>query len=318
MSKPGQGRLSQEALDLYVRISQQEPVGPGEGPALTELIDWRLVAVDPQKPNVPVVLDPNEALRRRREAGLRRLAAEADALAAAAEATDELAIHFNRSKWWSGPGSEFLAEPELVNARIANALNGAASELLTAQPGGPRTAEQVAIATERDGAALERGVKIRCLYRDTVRDDEVTGGFVAGMSSRGAQFRTRIGPFQRCVIIDRREAFIDDYLIPGAPPHAARHVKDRGVIAFICEAFEHTWRVSDVWEGTPRRPGDVSGARTTALQREILLDTENGVPQKITARRLGISLRRLTTEVKHLREDVFQVPTLAAMTARWV
>jgi hypothetical protein len=206
----------------------------------------------------------------------------------------------------------------MVNARIAHALSGAASELMTAQPGGPRTLAQVTTAEQRDGDALQRGVQIRCLYRDTVRDDEVTGGYVAMMTRRGAQFRTQIGPFQRCVIIDRREAFINDHLVPGAAPHAARHVKDRGVVAFIAESFDNTWRLSDAWEGTPRRPGDVSGARTTALQREILLDTENGVQQKTTARRLGISLRKLTEEVRHLKEDVFEAPTLAAMTARWV
>ncbi|WP_228981416.1 hypothetical protein [Streptomyces sp. DH12] len=314
--------MSDEARRLYARIARQEPVGDGDKAVLEELAAWDLVAVDPAAPGTPVVLDPQQAARHRVDAGLQALAEAAEALARVPRMAAELSGEFERSKWWSGPASEFLAEVSLVNARIGQALGSAEVELLTAQPGGSRTREQVAAALEQDGGALARGVRIRSLYRDVVRDDVVTREYASVMSGRGAEFRTQIGPFPRMVIIDRREAFISEPLVEDAAPHAARHVRDRAMVAFIVEVFEEVWRRSEQWEGEGR-PADGGGLgagaplRTTALQREILLDLENGVMQQATAARLGISLRRLTAEVQYLK-SVWGAPSLPALAARWV
>ncbi|MFJ9799879.1 hypothetical protein [Streptomyces sp. NPDC101145] len=314
--------LSEPARRLYGRIARQQPLHPQDTGPLEELAAWNLVSVDPSGTHPPVVLDPHEVARHRIEHGLKALETAAHQLAQAPRIADELAAEYGRSVWWSGPGSEFLADVNLVNARIGQALATARDELLTAQPGGPRTREQVTAALERDGGALERGVRIRSLYRDVVRDDTVTRGYATAMSARGAQFRTQIGPFQRMVVIDRREAFISEPLVEDAAPHAARHVKDRAMVAFIAEVFEEVWRRSEEWSGEGR-PGDGGGLgagaplRTTALQREILLDLENGVMQQVTAARLGISLRRLTSEVSYLKE-MWGAPSLPALAAKWV
>jgi hypothetical protein len=327
VQETGSGRLSPEARRLYGRIARGDEVDvDAESGTLEELVAWRLVAVQTDRPGghqgAPVVLDPAEAVRRHRDEGLALLAEAARNLADAPQVADELLPEFERSKWWSGPGSEFLAAPATVNARIAAAVSGARFELLTAQPGGGRTREQIDAALERDGGALARGIQLRTLYRDTVRDDVITRSYAAQMSGRGAQLRTHIGPFQRMVVIDRSQAFISDYAVNGADAHAARHVKDRGVVAFIVEVFEDVWRRSEPWQGEGRPSddgGDGGGAplRTTQLQREILLDAELGVLQGVTAARLGISARRLSTEVSYLRE-AWGAPTLAALVAKWV
>lgn len=336
----GEGRPSQAAVDLYKRLARGEDLAPGDEGPLEELVAWRLASVDTDGPGgraagTPVVLDPMQAARQRRDEAMDLWVKAAKDLVAVPRIADELTVEFERSKWWSGPGSEFLADPETVNARIAQALNGARCELLTAQPGGPRTPEQVSRARVRDGDALARGVEIRSLYRDTVRDDPTTSLYARQMSARGAQFRTLVGPFQRCVIIDRSQAYISDHVVRDAAPHAARHVKDRGVVGFIVAVFEEEWRRAEPWAGE-RRPaptgqqgadgeageggfagGETAAVRTTELQREILLDAELGILQSHTAARLGISARTLSAHLSDLRK-AWGAPTLPALIALWV
>ncbi|MEE1757409.1 TrmB family transcriptional regulator sugar-binding domain-containing protein [Streptomyces sp. SP18CS02] len=308
--------LSADATALYARVTRGERVGPEDGPALRELLAWRLVTVDPDLPDLPIALDPQEAGRRRLDDELREMAARAARMAAIPDVTDELSLHFERAKWRSGSGSEFLAEPEQVNARVGEAISQAETELLTAQPCGPRTREHLDAAVGRDARALARGASLRTLYRDGARDDPSTREWATVMTARGAQFRTLAAPFQRCVVVDRRQAFISDHVVEGSPKHAAWHVMDRALVAFIAESFEDAWRRADIWHGDPRRAVPAEGAGLTRRQREILIDTAAGIDQRITARRLSIGLRTLTKELGVLRAR-WGVSTLAALSYQW-
>ncbi|MFD7167029.1 phospholipase D-like domain-containing protein [Streptomyces violascens] len=315
------GALSPEAVDVYGRVTRHEHIDPErDARALAELAEWGLVSTDQRLPHLPIALDPQEAGRRRLDDELRRMAAKAALAARIPQITDELSLHFERAKWRSGRGSEFLGEPELVDARIEQAVGRARAELLTAQPCGPRTEAQLAAVEERDRAALARGVHIRGLYLDTTRDDAVTRAYVSAMTGRGAQFRTQITQFQRCVVIDRRQAFISDHVVNSAPGDASWHVRDRAVVAFIAEVFEECWRRADPWNGDPHSGGPRSagsgGTRTTLLQREILRDMARGIEQRLTAQRLGIGLRSLSKEVQTLRE-LFGASTLQELTYQW-
>lgn len=313
--------LSPEAVELYGRVTRHEHIDPHrDADALAELTEWGLVSTDPHLPHLVIALDPQEAGRRRLDDELRHLAARAALATRIPQLTDELGLHFERAKWRSGRGSEFLGEPELVNARIDQAVGRARAELLTAQPCGPRDQGRREAVEARDSAALTRGVHIRSLCLDTGRDDAVTRAHVATMTARGAQFRTQVAQFQRCVIIDRRQAFISDHIVNSAPGHAFWHVRDRAVVAFIAEVFEEGWRRADPWDGDPH--SGTSGAaggcatRTTPLQREILRDMARGIEQRLTAQRLGIGLRSLSKEVHDLRE-LFGASTLQELTYQW-
>ncbi|MEU9196210.1 hypothetical protein [Streptomyces hundungensis] len=313
--------LSARAVDVYGRVTRHEHIDPvRDARALAELADWGLVTTDPRLPHLPIALDPQEAGRRRLDDELRRMAARAALAARIPQVTDELSLHFERAKWRSGRGSEFLGEPELVNARIEQAVGRARAELLTAQPCGPRTAAQREAVEERDGAALARGVHIRTLYLDAGRDSAVTGAYVSAMTGLGAQFRTQVTQFQRCVVIDRRQAFISDHVVNSAPGDACWHVRDRAVVAFIAEVFEECWRRADPWNGDPDSGAPASaapgGTRTTLLQREILRDMARGIEQRLTAQRLGIGLRSLSKEVHTLRQ-LFGASTLQELTYQW-
>ncbi|WP_374984340.1 TrmB family transcriptional regulator sugar-binding domain-containing protein [Streptomyces fradiae] len=316
-ARPG-APLSEAARALYARVTRGEPVGPGDTGPLAELVAWRLVNVDPDRPAAPpVALDPQEAGRRRLDDELRDLAARAARIAAIPALGDELGLHFARAKWRSGSGSEFLAGREQVAARIAEAVERAQDEVLTALPWGPACQEALAETTDRDTRALARGVRLRTLFGDGVRDDAGARAWATRMAARGTRFRTLLSPFQRCVVVDRRQAFVSDHVVGGDPEETAWHVMDRAFVAFVAEGFEDTWRRADIWHGDPRRavPADRK-SELTERQREILIDTAAGVDQRITARRLGIGLRTLTKELALLRAR-WGAPTLAALAYQW-
>jgi hypothetical protein len=122
--------------------------------------------------------------------------------------TDELAQHFEGAQWRAGGGSEYLDDPAVVNARLDDVVGAAEWEILSAQPGGPRDEVQLNRSVARDSQALGRGVVKRTLYRATVRDNAVTARYAREMGNRpvgrSAEFRTLVGSFERCIIVDRK------------------------------------------------------------------------------------------------------------------
>ncbi|MGW3400164.1 hypothetical protein [Streptomyces zhihengii] len=311
--------LSTAAAGLYARIAAGGRPGPEDGQALQELWAWNLVSDDPDLPGEPVVLDPRRAVRNRATAAMEALARRAAQMTQMPELADQLVAHYERARIRPGMGCEYLDSPAEVNARIGAALAGAEHELLTAQPGGPRTRELLQIALRRDSQALARGVKVRTLYLDNVRTDPVTREWCTEMTRLGAQYRTISSPFQRCIIIDRRHAFIDDYVQDG-PANAAWYVQDEAMVAWIAAVFDGTWARAEPWHGDVRVAGlgvgVGAGPRTTRQQREILRDVCHGVSQAKTAARLQWSVRRVAKALEELRA-MFGVPTTTALAYVW-
>jgi DNA-binding NarL/FixJ family response regulator len=237
--------------------------------------------------------------------------------------TEQLAGPYQRGQWRAGDGSEYLDDPVVVNARLDDVVGSAEWEILSAQPGGPRTESQLSRSLERDTAALDRGVVKRTLYRATVRDTAVTAEYVRAMTAR-AEYRTLVEPFERCIVVDRKTAFISNYLVEDAPEHSAWQITDRAVVGYIVAEYEAKWRRADPWHGELRGRGHETvdtvtgpgGVRTTRRQREILRDIVAGKAQPATAARLGISLRTLTGEVAELKNR-FDATSLPELTYKW-
>jgi DNA-binding CsgD family transcriptional regulator/sugar-specific transcriptional regulator TrmB len=315
--------LSADAVRLYGTITRQEPITEANKAHLEELVAWGVVGFDPERPHVPVALDPKAAARRRFTTELAEAALRVQRMSEIPALTDTLLVDFERAQWHAGGGSEFLDDPATVNARLEDVVGRAEKEILSAQPGGPRTRELLELCVDRDTAALARGVSLRTLYRDKVRDDQVTSEYARVMSARGTAYRTLVSPYERCIVVDRRQAFISDHVVEGAPPHAAWHVTDRAMVAYIAAVYDEAWRRASPWHGELRTrhsleavdtlSGPDSGVRTTRRQREILRDMAAGTPQTATARRLGISPRTLTDQITALK-GLFGAQTLHELT----
>lgn len=317
-----QGMLLADAVRVFGLIASGEPVPDGDARVVAELVALGFVVVDEGRGNRPVALDPAVVARRRLEAMLKEAADRVAQLSALPRVADQLSEPFARGQWRAGGGSEYIDDSAVVNARLDDVVGGAEREILSAQPGGPRTAAQLARSLERDTAALDRGVTKRTLYRATARDNPVTGEYVRAMSSR-AEYRTLVASFERCIIVDRRVAFISNHLVEGAPEHSAWQITDRAMVAYIAEEFAAKWRRADPWHGELRGRTAVvdtmtgpGGIRTNRRQREILRDIVAGRAQQATATRLGISLRTLTGEVAELK-NLFDAQSLPELTFKW-
>ncbi|MFD9249586.1 hypothetical protein [Streptomyces bottropensis] len=330
---------------MYGLIAVQERVPAEYAVQVGRLAAWGFVTFHPDRPDVPVALDPQVAARRRAQAELAEAEARMARLKALPDMSDQLGEVFERAQWRTGGGCEFIDDPVTVNARLEDVVGSAREQILSAQPNGPRDRELLERSLERDAGALRRGVQMRTLYRDTVRQHPVTAEYARVMTGHGADYRTLVGHFERCIVVDGRTAFISDHVVEGAPEHAAWLVTDRAMVAFISAVFEGQWRRADPWHGDirPRTAPATSAAsgtaataavgallagsvdtvsaaavavRTTPRQREILRDIAAGIEQRITARRIGISTRKLTDEITELKA-LFGASSLPQLTFQW-
>lgn len=308
------GHLSAPARRLYGAIARQEwgfvdTLDSEEPQARTELLAWGLISDEHR----PVVRDPQQALRHKLSRELAAMEQQVALLGALPDLSRELGREYRTVQLRAGGSSVYLAEQAEVNTRIQDIIGSARTEILAAQPGGPRKREILDLAVTRDSAALERGVQMRTIYRDTVRDHPLTAEYARTMSARAtgrpAKYATLVGDFERMIIVDREYAFVSDHIVAGAAPHAAWMVTDPAVVAVLARMFDAKWRRAQPWTGELRsRGGDgvdtvtgADGTRTGRRQRAVLRYLCAGESQASTARRMGLSKRKLEEEIAVLK-----------------
>ncbi|MET8571856.1 hypothetical protein [Streptomyces sp. NPDC004783] len=336
----GNGReLSANALRLYgacaIRNAEQVAALTAQHPeARQELLDWDLIT--PETGSIPAVRDPKNALQRRTDQVLAAAEAQVALLKSLPDLASELTQHYqavHARAAGGGSGSVFMDDPAVVNARIQDVVGAARREILAAQPGGPRSQELLDTAVQRDTAALDRGVELRTIYRDTVRDHPVTAEYARTMATRTvgrpAQYRTLEGHFERMIVVDREQAFVSNHVVAGAPPHAAWLITDPAAVAVLAKVFDSKWIRARPWSGELRaRRGDardtlgavgavgVPGVRTTRHQRAILRALSAGAQQERMARQFGMSKRKLADEIATIK-GLWGVGTLNELIYHW-
>lgn len=194
-----------------------------------------------------------------------------------------------------GPFTQFNGG-ESISAFIGAAVAEADEELLTAQPQGIRDGRTIDEATQRDIAALERGVKMRSLYQHSARRSAFTTKYVAAVSERGGEVRTLDEFFNRIIVIDRRLA-----IIPGREAlTSAIAIREPNIVAYFVDLFERTWERA--------RPFTHQGAATQkdiaqeqrAMTIRMLIE---GHPDPNSAKRLGVSPRTFAGYVADLKAE---------------
>lgn len=322
--------LSEQAKQLYKAICAQnwelvDTLQTQHPNTRRELVTWGFIS-DEQR---PVARDPQQALRTMVSRELEEARRHIDLVATMPELSRDMIREYRQVQLRAGGGgSVFLAEQAEVNARLQDVIGGARREILAAQPGGPRKRDILETAVTRDSAALDRGVELRTIYRDTVRDHPLTAEYARTMSTRAggrpAQYRTRPGDFERMIIVDRETAVLSDHIVAGAPPHSAWLVTDPAVVAVLARVFDNNWLLAQPWTGDLRpraRTGvdtvtSVDGMRTDRRQRSILRYLCGGESQEATARRMGVSKRKLQEEIAVLK-TLWGVGTLNELIFQW-
>ncbi|MGK4583505.1 LuxR C-terminal-related transcriptional regulator [Kitasatospora sp. HPMI-4] len=293
--------LSAEAQELYGALARQEPAPDSARPALAELLDFGLVLPHPHNPaDRFVTRDPLEVLAEKRDRIYRQIGAAMAEVTALPEHLRPLAAVYQGAAANLVRGAvEYVSGIETINARLSEIIAGAAEELLTAQPGGPRPADMLALSLPRDRAALQRGVTMRTLYRTSVRSDGPTAQWAAQITSEGGEIRTLDEEFMRAIIVDRRIAVVTDLTehTPGTEPVRALILHDPGVVHYAAAMFERDWARASAWRGheTPAE------AELTELQTSVLRLLVSGRGQASIATTLEVSSRTVHAQIAEIK-----------------
>ncbi|MEU5322958.1 hypothetical protein AB0G67_40340 [Streptomyces sp. NPDC021056] len=319
--------MSPQAVKLYGAIAAQEwelvdTLQTAHPNTRHELVTWGLISDEER----PVARDPQQALRTMVSKQLEEARRRIELVETMPGLSRDLIPEYKQVQLRAGGTSVYLADPDEVNAKLQDVIIDARREILCAQPGGPRRREILETSVTRDSAALDRGVEMRTIYRDTVRDHPLTAEYARTMSARTAgrpaQYRTLVGDFERMVIVDRQNAFVTNHVVEGAPEHSAWLITDPAVVAVLAGVFDAEWRRAQPWNGELRTgrgtcPQDAAGrVRTDRRQRGIMRYLSAEVSQVATAKKMGVSKRKLQEEIAVLKA-LWGVRTLNGLMFQW-
>lgn len=158
-------------------------------------------------------------------------------------------------------------------------------EVLAFAPGGPQTAENMAASRPLNRRLLERGVRMRTLYLDSLRNDPASVAHARQLLDLGAEVRTAPALPNRAIIVDGRCALV----AADAADTAARAlvVTSPGLVSVLVGLFETVWAAAvPLGELTRAEPGGLSRQEAQAL---VLL--AQGRTDTAIANALGVSTR---------------------------
>lgn len=187
----------------------------------------------------------------------------------------------------SGPdsGLNVLTGIEEIRDHLESVHTEVEREVLTLAPGGPQTPENLAASRPLNRRLLERGVRMRTVYLDSVRTDPDTLAHARLLTELGAEVRTAPALPTRTIIVDRRFALVAADAARTAA--AALVVTSPGLVLVLTELFETVWAAA-VRLGEPVRaePGGLSRQEAQALAMLAQGRTDAAI-----ANALGVSTR---------------------------
>ncbi|MFB9676257.1 LuxR C-terminal-related transcriptional regulator [Streptosporangium vulgare] len=279
---------------------------------LDELAKLSLLRPSWEEPDVLRLVRPEvglAALLAREEAAL--LAKQQEIERSRTAVAQMIAAYGDHNPARPGDGSESLVGIDTIRNRIEELVSECRQELLGFEPKSAQTAENLAASRPLDESLLDRGVAIRIVYPDSVRNDQATTGYATWLTGNGGQVRTTPGLPLRMLIFDRRAA-----LLPTDPADSsvgAVLLHGAGVVAALIALFEQTWgAASPLGEERRRDEKGLSGQ-----EREVLRLLSTGLTDEAVARRLDVSVRTLRRVTAELMERLdarsrFQAGYLAA------
>lgn len=317
-SPGGYDDLPPQTMDAYRKALLRQPVSD-ETPGLRDALELGVIVPDSSEEGAYRPVEPGRAITNLVDQATQRVTELNNFIAHLPAMRDALTeVYYDvRSSGRSGY-VEHLHGNDLINDRIQETISRAEVELITAQPGGPRTQATLERSVPRDSMALERGVKMRTLYHATARHSPLTQEWARIMADKGGEIRTLDAPFLRLILVDRSYAFIQDCLERDEhePQNAWAHlIKDPAVCAFLMEIFERDWRRADYWHGSDEE--GVGSMVTTRIQRAILRLLASGRTQDQAARDLGLSTRTLQKHLTALRAKIPHLQSVPQMTYWW-
>ncbi|MCN9243046.1 LuxR C-terminal-related transcriptional regulator [Streptomyces sp. RY43-2] len=192
--------------------------------------------------------------------------------------------------------AEQLIGPDAIRERLAELARTVQTEVATFAPGGAHSAEDLAASRRPNAELLSRGVRMRTIYLDSVRNDGPTLEHVSFLHQHGGQVRTVPELPIRMIIFDRSQA-----VLPIDTSDARIGVvvlRGAGTVAALCALFEGVWQTAIPLDATP-----TYGAKDMPPQeRAVLKLLAQGFTDEAIAKRLAVSPRTARRVAANLME----------------
>ncbi|MEV6997456.1 LuxR C-terminal-related transcriptional regulator [Streptomyces sp. NPDC093982] len=185
----------------------------------------------------------------------------------------------------TGSGIQFIEGVDAIREHLEVLNSKVRDEFLTFAPGGPQTASNMAASRPLNRRLLERGVRMRTVYLDSIRRDPPTMEHAGWLESLGARIRTAATLPNRVIIIDGQTALVAaDSRNTGA---GAVVIDNPGTVTLMCALFESVWQSAEPLSAhsTPS-PGGL-----TRQQSEVMRLLSRGNTDESIAKSLGVSAR---------------------------
>ncbi|MFF4735074.1 LuxR C-terminal-related transcriptional regulator [Streptomyces sp. NPDC001262] len=285
--------------------------------AIEELQTLELVRPSSENPRQMRLVNPElglESLLLRQE---RALLERQEAMAATRlSITRMLADYGAMESGQEPPGARQFMGMDAIGAQIERYAHGCTSEVSVFAPRGAQTEEALAAARPLDRAALSRGVRLRYVYLESLRNDPATLSYAQWLDENGGHVRTVPQLPLRMIIYDRQTAVVP--IDPEAAANGVLILHGTGVVTALCTLFEQFWQqATPLGTGTRRTRSGEDGL--TGQERAVLELLMAGHTDEVVARKLGISVRtgrRITAELMNRLQARSRFQAGAVATAR--
>ncbi|WCD87870.1 hypothetical protein KPP03845_104271 [Streptomyces xanthophaeus] len=254
-----------EALDLLSELALVQPSAEDSG---------RLRAVSPDI-GMEILMARGQA----------ELAAQQQRLEASRAAAARLISEYSELRpAASHPGVEQLIGLDAVRDRLVALTRETKEELLAFSPDATLSESALTASRPLNRALLERGVRMRTLYLDSVRNSRPSVEHANWLTELGGQVRTVAALPTRMLIADRSTA-----LIPVSDDSSAGAVvlTGHGMLVALCALFESTWESAQpLAEVAVPGPHGLTSQQSTAVRLLSEGHTDDAI-----AKRLGVSSR---------------------------
>ncbi|MFI1967902.1 helix-turn-helix transcriptional regulator [Streptomyces cinnamoneus] len=185
----------------------------------------------------------------------------------------------------AGFGGEQLVGIDAIRDRLNGLTRDVREEVLAFSPDGAQTKENLQASRPLDRHLLGRGVRMRTVYLDSVRNSTHSVAYAQWLTELGGQVRTAPSLPTRMIIIDRTTAVIP----VNSEDSAARAVvlTGQGMLTALCALFDAIWSAAQPLGEAPAR--DDRGL--TAQEAATIQLLAEGRTDEAIAKRLGVSQR---------------------------
>lgn len=193
-----------------------------------------------------------------------------------------------------GPSLEYLRGLDDARAGIEELSRDINVEVQALIPKASLSVEGMEASKSLDEEVLSRGVAMRTVYLDSVRNHPPTQHYAHWLRERGGEVRTAPTLPMRIILIDRKIAILP--IDAADSSKGALLVREPSILAALLTLFSKIWDSARPLGTADER----DSAGLSAQERELLKLLGDGMTDEVAARHLGLSLR----SVRRLMSDI--------------